>query len=66
MHQREEAMDWSRRYKANLDKLDSRDLAKVAEVVGDLELREREAGLSAGERRMLDKARHLRRLLSKG
>ncbi len=38
--------------------------SKVAEVVRDLELREREAGLSAGERRMLDKVRHLRRLLS--
>jgi CarD family transcriptional regulator len=66
MGQREEARDWSRRYKANLDKLASTDLAKVAEVVGDLELQEREAGLSAGERRMLDKARHLRRLLSEG
>ncbi len=66
MRQHEEARDWSRRYKANLDGLASRDLAKVAEVVGDLELREREAGLSAGERRMLDKARHLRRLLSEG
>jgi CarD family transcriptional regulator len=66
MYQHEEARDWSLRYKANLEKLASRDLAKVAEVVGDLELREREAGLSAGERRMLDKARHLRRLLSEG
>jgi CarD family transcriptional regulator len=66
MYQGEEARDWSLRYKANLEKLGSGDLAKVAEVVGDLELREREAGLSAGERRMLDKARHLRRLLSEG
>ena len=66
MYQHEEARDWSLRYKANLEKLGSRDLAKVAQVVGDLELREREAGLSAGERRMLDKARHLRRLLSEG
>jgi CarD family transcriptional regulator len=66
MYQHEEARDWSLRYKANLEKLASRNLAKVAEVVGDLELREREAGLSAGERRMLDKARHLRRLLSEG
>ena len=65
MHQSEEA-SWSRRYMANLQKLSSRDLAKVAEVVGDLELREREVSLSAGERHMLDKARHLRRLLSEG
>ena len=66
MHQGEEAVDWSLRYKANLDKLGSGNLTKVADVVGDLELREREAGLSAGERRMLDKARHMRRLLSEG
>jgi RNA polymerase-interacting CarD/CdnL/TRCF family regulator len=63
MHQGDE-VSWSRRYTANLQKLASRDLAKVAEVVGDLELQERQADLSAGEKRMLDKARHLRRLLS--
>jgi CarD family transcriptional regulator, regulator of rRNA transcription len=56
----DEARSWSRRYKANLEKLGSRDLAGVTEVVGNLELREREAGLSAGEKRMLQKARHLR------
>jgi CarD family transcriptional regulator len=66
VYQGEEARDWSRRYKANLEKLGSGNLAKAAEVVGDLELREREARLSAGERRMLDKARHVRRLLSEG
>ena len=31
-------MNWSRRYKANLEKLGSGDLAKVAEVVSDLEV----------------------------
>jgi len=65
MHQGEEA-SWSRRYTANLQELGSRELGKVAEVVDDLELRERETGLTAGERRMLNKARHLRRLLSEG
>lgn len=64
MHQSDEAMSWSRRYKANLEKLGSRNLAKVAEVVSDLEVREREAGLSAGEKRMLGKARQMRSELS--
>jgi hypothetical protein len=64
MNHREEAVDWSRRYKANLDKLASQDLAKVAEVVRDLELRERQHGLSAGEKQMLEKARHLGQLPS--
>ena len=59
MHRREEARSWSRRYKINLEKLASRDTARVAEVVGDLELREYDTGLTTGERRMLERARHL-------
>jgi CarD family transcriptional regulator len=64
MRRREEAASWSRRYKINLDKLASRDAARVAEVIIDLELRERKIGLSTGERRMLDRAWNLRQLLS--
>lgn len=63
MNHREEAVSWSRRYKTNLDKLASKDLAKVTEVVRDLEFRERQHGLSAGEKRMLDKARHFQQPL---
>jgi len=51
-------------YKLNLKKLASKDLASASEVIVDLELRDLERGLSAGERRMLDKARELRQLLS--
>jgi CarD family transcriptional regulator len=63
-HRSEEARAWSLRYKANLEKLASRDLAKVTEVVRDLELRARQGAITGGERRMLEKARQLRRLLS--
>jgi CarD family transcriptional regulator len=55
----EEPTNWSRRYKANLEKLASGDVIKVAEVVRDLWRRERERGLSAGEKRMLAKARQV-------
>jgi CarD family transcriptional regulator len=55
----EEPTNWSRRYKANLEKLASGDVIKVAEVVRDLWRRERERGLSAGETRMLAKARQI-------
>ena len=48
--------NWSRRYKANLEKLASGDVDKVAEVVRDLWRRDKERGLSAGEKRMLAKA----------
>lgn len=53
----EEPTNWSRRYKANLEKLASGDVVKVAEVIRDLWRRERDRGLSAGEKRMLAKAR---------
>ena len=55
----EEPTNWSRRYKANLEKLASGDVIKVAEVVRDLWRREKERGLSAGEKRMLGKARQI-------
>jgi CarD family transcriptional regulator len=55
----EEPTNWSRRYKANLEKLASGDVNKVAEVVRDLWRRDKERGLSAGEKRMLSKAREI-------
>ena len=64
MRQPEETGSWSRRYELNLEKLASKHPAIVSEVIVDLELRDREAGLSAGERRMLDRAWALRRLLN--
>ena len=55
----EEPANWSRRYKANLEKLASGDVIKVAEVVRDLWRRDQDRGLSAGEKRMLSKARQV-------
>ena len=55
----EEASNWSRRYKANLEKLASGDVLKVAEVVRDLSRRDADRGLSAGEKRMLARARQI-------
>src|SRR6266699_1999587 len=49
----------TRTIKANLEKLASGDVNKVAEVVRDLWRRDRERGLSAGEKRMLAKARQI-------
>src|SRR5437588_11891184 len=55
----EEPTNWSRRYKANIEKIQSGDVIKVAEVVRDLWRRDRDRGLSAGEKRMLAKARQV-------
>jgi len=53
------ATNWSRRYKTNLAKLSSGDIYQVAEVVRNLSIREKEKGLSAGEKHMLAKARQI-------
>ncbi len=55
----EEPSNWSRRYKANSEKLTSGDVIKVAEVVRDLTRRDADRHLSAGEKRMLSQARQI-------
>ena len=51
--------NWNRRYRANMEKIKSGSIYEVAEVVRNLSLREREKGLSTGERKMLDNARQI-------
>lgn len=53
------AQNWNRRYRANREKIRSGDIFEVAEVVRNLALRQKEKGLSTGERRMLDNARQI-------
>ncbi|MBD3689482.1 CarD family transcriptional regulator [Nanchangia anserum] len=55
----EEPTNWSRRYKANQEKIATGDILKVSEVVRDLSHRDTDRGLSAGEKRMLSKARQI-------
>lgn len=55
----EEPSNWSRRYKANQEKIATGDPVRVAEVVRDLSRRDALKGLSAGEKRMLSKARQI-------
>jgi CarD family transcriptional regulator len=51
--------NWSRRFKNHVEKLKSGDIYQVAEVVRNLSLRDKEKGLSAGEKRMLSRARQI-------
>lgn len=55
----EEPGNWSRRYKANQEKMASGSVYRVSEVVRDLWRRDQERGVSAGEKRMLQKARQI-------
>ncbi|MDP9070665.1 MAG: CarD family transcriptional regulator [Actinomycetota bacterium] len=51
--------NWSRRYKNHVEKLKSGDIYQVAEVVRNLSIRDNDKGLSAGEKRMLTRARQI-------
>lgn len=51
--------NWSLRYRQHLEKIKSGNIFEVAEVVRNLYLREKEKGLSTGERKMLDTARQI-------
>ena len=51
--------NWNKRYRENMIKIKSGDLMEVAEVVKGLFLRDRDRGLSTGERKMLHSAKQI-------
>ncbi len=50
---------WSKRYRENLDKIRGGDVFEVAEVVKALMIRDKEKGLSTGEKKMLNSAKQI-------
>ncbi len=55
----EQTSNWNKRYRENMDKIKSGDVFEVADVVKHLVLRERNKGLSTGERKMLNSAKQI-------
>jgi CarD family transcriptional regulator len=55
----EEPANWSRRFKANTEKMGSGSIVRIAEVVRDLWRRLQEKPLSPGEKSMYERARQL-------
>jgi len=51
--------NWNRRYRHNMEKIKSGNIYELAEVVRNLTARDREKGLSTGEKKMLDNARQI-------
>ncbi len=51
--------NWNKRYRNNMDKIKSGNVFEVADVVKNLTLRDKEKGLSAVERKMLNSARQI-------
>lgn len=51
--------NWNRRYRANMEKIKSGNIFQIAEVVRNLSIRDKEKGLSTGERKMLENAKNI-------
>ncbi len=51
--------NWNKRYRENMNRIKSGDLLEVAVVIKGLVYRERERGLSTGERKMLHSAKQI-------
>ena len=51
--------NWNKRYRENMVKIKSGNIYEVADVVKSLVLRERDKGLSTGERKMLNSAKRI-------
>lgn len=52
-------LNWNHRYRVNLEKIKSGSIYEVAEVVRNLVFRDRQKGLSTGEKKMLENARRI-------
>lgn len=51
--------NWNRRYRINMDKIKSGNIYEIATVVRNLMIRDKEKGLSTGERKMLNSAKQM-------
>lgn len=51
--------NWNKRYRDNMDKMKSGDIYEVADVVRNLSFKQKEKGLSTGEKKMLNNAKKI-------
>ena len=61
LEQDETVMDknWNKRYRDNMEKMKSGDIYEVADVVRNLSFKQKEKGLSTGEKKMLNNAKQI-------
>ena len=55
----EMSMNWNKRYRDNMEKMKSGDIYEVADVVRNLSFKQKEKGLSTGEKKMLLNAKQI-------
>jgi len=53
------SMNWNKRYRDNMEKMKSGDIYEVADVVRNLSFKQKEKGLSTGEKKMLNNAKQI-------
>ena len=51
--------DWNKRYRDNMEKMKSGDIYEIADVVRNLSFKQKEKGLSTGEKKMLNNAKQI-------
>ena len=51
--------NWNKRYRDNMDKIKSGDIYEIADVVRNLSFKQKEKGLSTGEKKMLTNAKQI-------
>ena len=51
--------NWNKRYRDNMEKMKSGDIYQVADVVRNLSFKQKEKGLSTGEKKMLNNAKQI-------
>ena len=55
----EMSLNWNKRYRDNMDKIKTGDIYEVADVVRNLSFKQKEKGLSTGEKKMLLNAKQI-------
>ena len=55
----EMSMNWNKRYRDNMEKMKSGDIFEIADVVRNLAFKQKEKGLSTGEKKMLSNAKQI-------
>ena len=55
----EMSMNWNKRYRDNMEKMKSGDIYELADVVRNLSFKQKEKGLSTGEKKMLTNAKQI-------
>ena len=58
-NEKEMSNNWNKRYKENMEKMKSGSIYEVADVVRNLSYKQKEKGLSTGEKKMLNNAKQI-------